>query len=61
MHPEDICQECKLPNVTWYAPNWLWNMICKREEIICPKCFQKRADNANINLIFTIEIINNMG
>jgi hypothetical protein len=56
-HPEDFCQECGLPNPTWYAPNLLWNKLCKPVEIICPICFQKRADKAGINLVFTTEVL----
>ena len=56
-HPEDFCQECKLPNPTWYAPNLLWNKLCEPVEIICPTCFQKRADKAGINLVFTTEVL----
>jgi hypothetical protein len=58
-HPEDFCEECGLPNPTWYAPNELWNKLCTPVEIICPKCFQKRADKAGINIVFTTEILPN--
>ena len=58
-HPENFCWQCGHPNVTWYAPNELWNKLCKGYEIICPRCFQDRADKDGINLIFTIKIIKN--
>jgi len=58
-HPENFCWQCGHPNVTWYAPNELWNKLCKGEEIICPRCFQERADKAGINLIFTTEVRTN--
>lgn len=56
-HPEYYCDDCKQRNPTWYAPSEIWNKLCKREEIICPVCFQNRADAAGINLVFTAEII----
>ena len=56
-HPEDFCNDCRHPNITWYAPNELWNKLCERYEIICPKCFQQRADKKGINLVFTTEVI----
>lgn len=56
-HPENFCWQCGNPNPTWYAPNEFWNKLCEKYEIICPVCFQKRADKAGINIIFTIEVI----
>ncbi len=56
-HPEYYCNDCGHPNITWYAPNKLWNQLCKIEEIICPKCFQGRADKNGINVVFTTEVI----
>lgn len=32
-HPEDFCNDCGNPNVTWYAPNELWNKLCKKQKI----------------------------
>ena len=57
-HPETFCKECGNPNPCWYAPNLLWNKICDKNEIICPVCFQKRADKLGINLVFTTEVLN---
>jgi len=54
-HPEDFCNQCGNPNVTWYAPNDLWNKLCGESEIICPKCFQERADDEGINIIYKTE------
>lgn len=54
-HPEAYCNDCGQRNPTWYAPNELWNTLCERHEIICPVCFQKRAEAARINIIFTTE------
>lgn len=51
-HPENFCHQCGNPNVTWYADNDLWNLLCEKWEIICSKCFQKRADEKGINVIF---------
>lgn len=56
-HPEDYCNDCNNKNVIWYAPNELWNKLCKREEIICPFCFQERAKKAGIKIIFKTEIL----
>lgn len=56
-HPEYYCNDCLNPNVIWYAPNDLWNKLCKQEEIICPKCFQDRANKAGINLIFNTKLV----
>lgn len=58
-HPENFCNQCGTKNPTWYSPNELWNKLCEEWEIICPKCFQERADEAGINIVFTVEIIKN--
>jgi len=58
-HPESNCHDCGGRNPTWYAANELWNKLCGRTEIICPSCFQGRADKAGINVIFTTEKIDN--
>lgn len=57
-HPEAFCQKCKLPNPVWYAPNEIWNsVIPDRIGIICPKCFQDKAEEMGINIIITCELI----
>lgn len=51
-HPEDFCQECGRPNVTWFAPSPVWNAVLdpsdERESILCPVCFVQRAEKAGI-------------
>lgn len=56
-HPENYCHQCGSKNVIWYAPNELWNELCESWEIICPKCFQERADERGINVIFKTEVL----
>lgn len=58
-HPEAKCNDCGNPNPTWYAPNYLWNKVMpdRRYEIICPACFQKKADAMSINLVFKTELL----
>ena len=57
-HPENFCWQCGHPNPTWYAPNELWNKLCDNEyDIICPKCFQIKAYEKGINIIFTTKIL----
>jgi len=43
-HPENFCQQCGSKNPTWSAPDEVWNRFCEQWEIICPDCFQKRAE-----------------
>ena len=59
-HPEDFCNDCGNPNVVWYAPNELWNKLCEKPEIICPKCFQDRADKAGIPTTFKVELFSDL-
>lgn len=57
-HPEDYCQQCGGKNVTWNAPNDLWNTIMgKPDGIICPSCFEKRAEEKGISIIFNAKKI----
>lgn len=52
-HPEAICEQCGGPNVTWCAPNDLWNRVARRQDgsdpMLCPRCFIIRAEAAGIN------------
>lgn len=52
-HPEDYCKKCGHPNPCWYAGNELWNKVMKGEKhgIVCPVCFQNKADEIGINTI----------
>lgn len=53
VHPEAFCSECGSSNPTWYADNVLWNsLVGDRYSIICPCCFQARADKLGKNIIF---------
>src|SRR5438445_11119667 len=45
-HPEGICEKCGGPNITWYAPNKLWNQYAGNYRILCPICFAKLAESA---------------
>lgn len=51
-HPENFCHQCGSKNPHWYAENQLWNLLCLPHEIICPSCFQERAENKGINMTF---------
>lgn len=48
-HPEDHCHRCGGPNVTWHAPNDLWNQVMPDDGIVCPLCFIKAAADAGIS------------
>lgn len=50
VHPEATCEDCQGPNVTWFAPSWVWNIATRdmRLLILCPVCFIRRAEEAGI-------------
>lgn len=48
-HPEDFCERCKQPNVTWFAPSALWNAAHGEWDILCPVCFITLAEATGIN------------
>jgi hypothetical protein len=52
-HPEATCEECGRENVTWFAPNPLWNLVVrdkdKADPMLCPLCFIRRAEKAGFN------------
>ena len=52
-HPEYRCGLCgNANNPTWYAPNELWNEVMGSPNgIICPKCFQDKAQAKGITTI----------
>ena len=55
-HPEDYCQECGNVNPSWHAPNDLWNKVTGNPPlIICPFCFQKRAESFGVVVHFVAE------
>lgn len=64
-HPESFCHDCGGPNVRWFAPNDLWNLVIGGPEakddpggIVCPICFVRRAEKADISpsaWLFTID------
>lgn len=50
-HPEDFCHKCGHPNISWFAPNQLWNEAVRavnQPEILCPVCFVKLTEIAGI-------------
>jgi hypothetical protein len=56
-HPEDCCQRCRQPNITWFAPSELWNKVTgnKGGLILCPVCFAKQAEKIMPNAIWKFE------
>lgn len=43
--PELICERCGGPNVTWFAPNEVWNRVVGSPNgIWCPGCFISHAE-----------------
>lgn len=51
-HPEDFCHKCGRPNVVWFAPSSLWNLVVRTKgepEMLCPTCFIRLAEEAGIN------------
>ncbi len=58
-HPEDFCQECGKENVSWYADNDLWNAVMPDDGgILCPQCFEKKAKDKGLDMIFHASRIN---
>ena len=48
-HPEEICQKCARPNITWYTSNALWNRVIEdKPAILCPVCFVKAAEEKGV-------------
>lgn len=50
-HPEDRCEKCGGPNVTWFAPNHLWNEVARTQDcdpMLCPVCFIKAAEEKGV-------------
>lgn len=50
-HPEESCERCHRPNVTWFAPSELWNKAVRAVDgpgILCPVCFMQLAEAAGI-------------
>ena len=43
---ESICQKCGGPNVTWFAPNKLWNKYAGIFGILCPICFIRQCESS---------------
>jgi hypothetical protein len=56
-HPEDYCQKCRQPNITWFAPNELWNKVTGNKSglILCPVCFAKQAEKTMLNVVWKLE------
>ena len=55
---DTICHQCHNSNPAWYAPNDLFNLINGSPNgVLCPLCFQKKADEKGVNIIFTVEVI----
>jgi hypothetical protein len=52
-HPEGPCFDCGGENVTWFAPNEIWNAVVrsgdKPDVMLCPLCFIRRAERAGYN------------
>jgi hypothetical protein len=49
IHPEDSCQRCGGPNVSWFASNALWNKVVGSPNgIWCPLCFIRAAEAAGV-------------
>lgn len=49
------CDDCGIPNPTWFAPSPLWNLVMGGPDAtddpggyICPACFIVRAENAGV-------------
>ena len=57
MDIESICQECGKDNVVWSAPHDIWNELYPNEGIVCPSCFDKKAQEKGYKIIFRAEIV----
>lgn len=59
-HPEVICDDCGGANVVWFAPNDIWNKVCRPngentgDPMLCPRCFIVRAIKAKIYVIWRV-------
>jgi hypothetical protein len=55
-HPERFCQLCGGQNVTWFAPNELWNQVMGNPNgIVCPTCFILKAQSAGVVNVWRIQ------
>jgi hypothetical protein len=53
---ESICRNCGCYNPTWSAPNELFNKINGSPNgILCPNCFEKKANDIGIHIIYRAE------
>ena len=46
MHPEDTCEKCGGPNITWFIASHFWNQYAGNYGILCPVCFIKQAESS---------------
>ena len=62
--PENHCNRCGGPNVSWSAPSPLWNAVMREGsidgpweygEIICPTCFFVLAQERGVATRFRVE------
>lgn len=60
-HPEDSCNRCGGRNPSWHAPSELWNKVTGHPAglVLCPKCFQDKADEMGINTHLVVDYIEN--
>jgi hypothetical protein len=61
--PETMCRCCLGPNVTWHAPNELWNRVMRKEGegsepyngLICLACFASLAEQDGVDVIWQLQ------
>lgn len=62
-HPENVCNRCGGPNVSWCAPSPLWNYVMRGGtidgdwqygELICPMCFVALAQEKGIDVSWRV-------
>lgn len=47
-HPEDLCDKCGRPNISWCTDSELWNRVAGEYSILCPVCFAEMAEAAGV-------------
>jgi len=57
-HPEDICRVCKGRNMSWHAPNQLFNKVTgDSATILCPICFGIKAREMGLVVHAVVDLL----
>lgn len=55
---DSVCQNCHRENIVWSAENELFNKINGSPNgVLCPKCFENKAEEKGVKIIFEAKLI----